>query len=310
MSGGGKGGKKQTSTSTVAVPKYLEDRLKQGVWESQRLYEQGAPEFFAGQTYADFTDPQIAAQQGTIERATNGSPLVAGAQDLTQRTINGEYLNNNPYLDQIMERYGAKANSMALGSFNKSGRLGSSANVAASQQAIGDATLPYLFQNYQQERQNQIGASQFAPSLADYDYRDLAALSGVGEIQQAQNQLGIDEARSRYEYDQMAESNWLDQYLARINGSAANNLTTQTQTQKTGGGGLGSVLGSALSIGSMFVPGGQLAGLMGAGMGAAGGSPIHGSSGPVTDSGSSKRYPCRQQEALVVAVLMPTSQPA
>lgn len=278
MSGGGKGSKKSSSTSTqtVEVPEYLERELRYGLSESRDLYDQGAPEFFPDQTYADLTPEQLQAIDLTKARATNGSPLVQGAQDLTQRTIEGEFLNSNPYLDQILDRYAAKANQQVLGSFNKSGRLGSGANVAVSQQAIADATLPFLFQNYENERGRQVQASQFAPSLADYDYRDIQALSSAGDILQAQDQLGIEDARARYEYNAEAPSKWLDQYLDRVNNSGANNLTTTTTntvSKQKSGGGFGSVLGTALSIGSMFVPGGQFAALgsMGAGLGSAAG---------------------------------------
>lgn len=257
---GGKGGSKSTTTSSVSVPKYLENELQYGLSESRSLYDQGAPSYYSGQTYADFTPDQISAMNATRERATNGSPLVQSAQDLTQKTINGDFLNNNPYLDQIMERYGAKANSQALSTFNKAGRLGSGANVAAAGQAITDATMPFLMQNYQNERGLQQNAVNAATGLADYDYKDLAALSGVGDAQQQQDQRGIDEDVARYQYEAQAPSNWLDQYLARVNGSGANNLTTTTQTEQTKkSGGLGSVLGTALALGSMFVPGGQFA---------------------------------------------------
>lgn len=260
MAGGGKG--KKTQTSSVSVPEYLDRELQYGVGESRRLYDQGAPTYFPGSTYAGFTPAQMAAQSGTLQRAADGSPLVGAAQDLTQQTINGDFLNGSPYLDDLLARYGAKANSMVQGGFNKSGRLGSGANVATATQAVGDSVLPYLFSNYQAERGMQQNAAAMAPTLAAEDYKDLAAMSSVGEAQQAQDQLGINDAMSRYDYEANAEGNWLNEYLNRINSSKANDLKTTTQTQ-SGGGGLGSALGSALGIASMFVPGGQFAGLGG-----------------------------------------------
>jgi hypothetical protein len=246
-------GKKGSSTtsSTVKVPEYLDKELQYGLGQARNLYNKGAPKFFSGQTYANFNPLQTEALDATAARARDGSPLIDASQDLTQRTINGEFLNNNPYLDQLLERYGAKANQQVLGSFNASGRMGSGANTQTAIQAVSDATLPYLFENYQNERGLQTQASQFAPSLAATDYQDLAALSGVGDVYQEQDQRGIDEAMARYNYDANAPSAWLDQYMSRVNGSGANNLTTQTQTTKQKAG-LGSVLGTALSIGTMF----------------------------------------------------------
>lgn len=258
---GGKGEKSETSTQKVEVPEYLEKELKYGLSEARRLYDEGSPEYFPDQTYADFTPEQIEALQGTAMRARDGSPLISSAQDYTQRVIDGEFLEN-PYLDDLMARYGAKANQEVMGRFNSSNRLGSNSNVATGIQAVSDATLPYLFQSYQSERAMQDNASRFAPTLADYDYKDLASLSSVGDVYQAQEQMAIDDAMARYEYDMMDDDNWLDQYLSRVNASGANALTTTTNTKTSkSGGGLGQALGTALSIGSMFVPGGQFAAL-------------------------------------------------
>lgn len=251
-------GSKQT-TSSVTVPQYLDNDLQYGLSQATNLYNQGAPAYYPGQQYADFNPTQTAAQDATIARATNGSPNVNDAQTVNDNTINGDYLNDNPYLDQLMQTYGAQANSQALGTFNKSGRLGSGANVATAGKAISDATLPFLFQNYQNERGLQNQAINEAPTLANQDYTDLSALDAVGDTQQAQTQKGIDQNVAAYNYNQQAPSNWLDQYLARVNGSGANHLTTTTQDQ-TQSSGLGSIIGGGLTLASLFTPGGMFAG--------------------------------------------------
>lgn len=259
----GKGSKTSSQTTKVEVPEYLESELRYGLGEARKLYDEGAPSYYPGQTYADLDPVQLEALQLTEDRARGGSPLVSGSQDLTQRTIEGEFLEGNPHLDQMLQTYGQKAATMATGSANVAGRMGSGSNVRTASNAITDATLPFLFQNYENERGRQVDASRFAPSLAQGDYSDIMALSGVGDIYQSQEQQSIDDAVARYSYEEAggSENAWLDQYLNRINASGANALTTQTGTTKSKSGGLGSVLGSALSIGSMFVPGGQFAGL-------------------------------------------------
>lgn len=277
MAGGGKGGgsSKSTSTQTVTVPSYLSNEYQYGVNQSRDLYDQGAPAYYPGQTVAGFTPTQLAAQNSTIARASNGSPLVGAAQDYLTNTINGDNLNGNPYLDDLMKTYAAKANSQVNGQFNASGRLGSGSNVATASKAISDATLPYLFQNYQNERGLQQGAAGMAPALANQDYIDLSALGQVGDVQQQQNQAGINADVDRYNYTQNAPSNWLDQYLNRINQSGAGRLTTTTgeQTTKSGGGsgGLLGALGTGLSLAATLGSGGALAPLtMGLGGGLAG----------------------------------------
>ena len=257
-----KGGGSTSSTTKVEVPEYLEDELKYGLEEARRLYDVGAPEYYPDQTYANLDPVQLEALKATEDRARSGSPLVSTAQDLTQKTMEGAYLEGNPYLDNLLQTYGQKAATMATGSSNVAGRMGSGSNVATATNAVTDATLPYLFQNYENERGRQVQASQYAPSLAQGDYSDISALMGVGDINQAQEQQEIDDAISRYSYDIQGEGSWLDSYLSRVNQSGSNQLVTQTQTDKeSGGGGLGQALGTALSIGAMFVPGGQFAAL-------------------------------------------------
>lgn len=252
-------GTKQT-TSSVTVPQYLDNDLQYGLSQATNLYNQGAPAYYPGQTVAGFTPTQTAAQDATIARATNGSPVVNAADNLATNTINGDYLNDNPYLNQLMASAGAQANSQALGTFNKAGRLGSGANVATAGSAITNATLPYLFQNYQNERGLQNSAMDEAPTLANQDYTNLSALNAVGDTQQQQNQSNINADMTKYNYNAQAPENWLDQYLQQVNGSGANALKTTT-TDQTQQSGLGSILGGGLTLASLFSPGGMFAGL-------------------------------------------------
>lgn len=254
-----KGGSK--STSTVSVPKYLENELKYGLSEARSLYDQGAPEYYSGQTYANFDPLQEEAMQGTVDLARAGSPLVKSAQGYIQSTLDTPS-GQNPYLDSMLEKYARTASAQTMANFNKSGRFGSGANVATAGQAISDATLPYLFQQYNQDNANKFQAAQMAPSMAEYDFNNLNRIASVGDVRQSMAQQAIDEDINRYNYNQNAQSNWLDQYLARVNSSKANDLTTTTQKTKSSP----NVLGAALSLGTMAMgmPVGMGAGLGGA----------------------------------------------
>lgn len=257
---GGKGGGSSSQTTKVEVPEYLENELQYGVQQARRDYRKGAPDYYPGQTYADFDPMQLEALNGTANLARTGSPLVQSAQTAVQDILNTPP-GQNPYLDGMLKKLAANANAQVNDQFIAAGRTGSGANVATATQSITDAQLPYLLDQFNTDRNMQLQAAGIAPNLADYDFQNLSRIGTVGDAFQAQTQQGINEDIDRFNYDQTKDSAWLDKYLARINGSAANNLTTQTTTQEKSGGGLSSILGSALGIGSMFVPGGQFAGI-------------------------------------------------
>jgi hypothetical protein len=263
----GKGGSK-SSTTTVKVPKYLEKELEYGLQQARGIYNKGAPAYFPDQTYANFDPLQQEAMDKTVQLARDGSPIVTGAQNWAADTFANQS-GANPYLDQMLAKLSREANQQVNANFNKNGRFGSGSNVATASKAITDAQVPYLFDQFNNDQALKTQLASIAPGLADYDYGRAAKIGAVGDAQQAMTQQGIDEDRSRYEYDATKKSQWLDQYLARVNGSAANQLTSETQKQSSGGGGLLGAVGTGLSIASLFTPGGPIAGL--AGMGSAGG---------------------------------------
>jgi hypothetical protein len=89
--------------------------------------------------------------------------LANTAAPYLQSTIRGEYLTGNPYIDQII-----KQTSGDIGSaFEGYGRYGSGAHG----QAIANASAQLRYQNYAQERQNQMSAIQQAPGydIAPYE---------------------------------------------------------------------------------------------------------------------------------------------
>jgi hypothetical protein len=90
-----------------------------------------------------------------------------------------------------------------------------------------------------------------APGLASQDYVDLAALSGIGQQQQAQSQAEIDAEKAKYDYEQNIPRQKFQDYLAAITGASAP-YGTQTTTQSGGPGMAQQLLGGALGLGSMF----------------------------------------------------------
>ncbi len=270
---GGGGGGTQVVQQKADPPAYLLPYLEQGVKDSAAFYEKGAPALYPNKTYVPINQTQTEALNKTLALARGGNPAVTSAQSFLQNTLDTQS-GSNPYLDDLMERYGAKANAQVMSNFNKSGRMGSGANAAVAAREISDATLPYLFDQYNKDNAMKLQAAGMAPTLAQFDFDNASRIGSVGDVYQGYDQMALDEAMMRYNYNNGgAEASNLDDFLARINGSAANNYGTSTQST-TGGGqkaGIGSTLGGIVSgLGTLGGMGSGLMSFLGGGSGLAG----------------------------------------
>ena len=201
FTGGGGGGGQQDVSSSPWEPlqPYLLDAYKQ----AQNLYNSGGPEFYPNATYTQFSPQSQMAMQLGENRALFGSqfdPAAAnvamgamqGGSPYTQAgmnslwggslgmqqlagTANGQYLNANPYLDQMFgaatrglnTQYNNQVMPGVNATFGSGGRTGSNAHQTAldmaNQQygnAVGDMAAGIYGGNYQAERDRQLhGAS-------------------------------------------------------------------------------------------------------------------------------------------------------
>lgn len=262
-----KGGKKTTSTQTVSSPAYLQNQLEYGASEARKLYDKGAPAYFSGATKAGLDPVQQEALQKTLALARSGSPIVRSAQKFAQDTLDTPS-GQNPYLEAIVGKAQRDANALVVGNFNKAGRFGSGANVDTAGRAVTDASLPFLFNQFNADQNNKFTAAGMAPGLADQDYNDAARIGTVGDAYQQQSQNTIDDATAKWSYDANAPQQLLQNYLQSIYASPGNNDKTTVGTTKEGGGGLGSTLGTLAGLASTFATGGMAAPL-GFGIGSA-----------------------------------------
>jgi len=281
--------KTQTTTQTSAPPQYVADQLKFGTEEARRLYDQGAPAFFSGQTYAGFTPQQEQALQMTEQRALAGSPLQREASNQLQRTLSGEFLGANQYIDPMIEagnrsitrQFGETIMPSIQSSLGRSGRYG---NNAATQQLYTNAqrTLAQQLADteanvrgnaYAGERQLMNAAIGQAPAFAQQDYADLGKLAMVGEQRQGMDQNAINEAMQRYQYANTIDQQQLDQFLSRVTGISPQAGTIGTVVSpKQGSNTFGQLLGLAGTAAGMYfggpagaAAGGSLGGALGGG---------------------------------------------
>jgi hypothetical protein len=151
--GGGSSGGGQIQTTSVQPYKPTEPALNQIISEAGNLYKQGvgAAGYVAPSTQ---TTKGLAAQE-----------LMAGsANQQLADTLSGKYLN--PFLSPMLQ---GSANEIATAvnqEFTGAGRTpGSGMNQQQILAGITDAAMPYAFDQYDKERQRQLGIASAAPSL-------------------------------------------------------------------------------------------------------------------------------------------------
>lgn len=237
--------------------------LKAGFDQAAGLYDNNPLQFYPGQTYAPASGETNAALTAQTNRAMQGSPLVGAAQGELMKTLNGDYLDaaKNPYLMAASDSIMAKTLPAINARFAASGRGQSGLGARAAGEGVGSAMATAGLQNYQAERTNQQRAQLFAPQLANQDYYDIAKLGEVGAARESATQQGIDEDVNRFNFQNQAPWQQLQQYMGLIQGNYGGSTTGTTvgprKSVGTGllggaaaGGGLGYLLGDSLGLGS------------------------------------------------------------
>ncbi len=217
-SSGGGGSKTQTVTQNNSPPSYALSGLQQGATDLASNYAKGAPDYYPGQTVAGFSPQQQSSIQGITDLAGQGAPTLQAANQQLMKTINGDYLNSNPYFNQVASQVRQPVDS----AFAAGGRYGSVDNSAG----VASALAPYAYQNYAAERQNQMNAINQAPAIDQAQYYGLGQLGNVGSAIQQQGQNVTNADISKYDYNQNKDTNWIQQYLATLNGAQGGSSTT------------------------------------------------------------------------------------
>ena len=241
LEGGGGGG---TQQSTTGIDPILKPYVSFGVNEAQKLYQQGGPQYYAGQTYVGPSADTNAALTAATNRATQGNPLLPAAQRQQQDVISGQYLQNNPYFNQALAgaSQGATQTYMdaikqAQGGAAMSGRYGS--GVSADLQNRAANTLSntlankygdLAYQNYANERGMQNQAATNAPALANADYTDINQLLQAGQAKEGYQNTALQADINRFNYGQNLPTANLNQYASYLNSTPQGSTTTSTSS--------------------------------------------------------------------------------
>jgi len=210
-----------------------------------------------------------------------------GGQSHLSNVAGGGMLGSNPYLDNVVKQAQDTAGAGVDARFSSSGRYGSGqhaksiadtgANIASqiygqeygAERGRQDAAAGNLAQTqlsglqgaqsgFDAERQRMMGAAGMAPGMAQADYQDLSQLGQVGAAYEGQGQAELQDQINRYNFEQQAPRDALQQYMATIGGGSYGNSQTTSQPIYSNpfGEGLGMASTAAGIAGNLWGKGG------------------------------------------------------
>ena len=242
--GGGGGGSQQTSNELdPAVRPYVVDALS----KNQALYNQGPAQYYPGQTYLSANANQQNAMNQMGANANVNSGMLQNSTDLNNQMIQGDFLQNNPNFDRVMQTAGdaatkqynnAMQNTNTLASM--SGRYGSDAHARMASnnssnlaQSLADTAGSMAYNNYANERGMQNAAMNNAGAIAGNQNIGANNLMQAGQYQAGFDQSALDADIARHDYGQNAQAQSLNNYTQAVWGSPGGSTSTTTSS---GGG--------------------------------------------------------------------------
>lgn len=266
-----KKGSTQTQTTT---PDEFTDQARRAVWDRAMQA--------ASQPYQQYGGQRVAGVDPMTMRGLNGAfDAIAGFQNYQP----GNFLSGdisayqNPYQQAVIsgvqgdfDRIRQSTMGMVDDAAQRAGAFGGSRHGIATGQALGDVGRA---EASQLAGLRSAGFNDAAGRMLSDQDRALAfeqmklgtagqlgnlGLAGGGYLRNI-DQQGLD---TRYS-DFLDQQNWGVRNLGLLSGTLGGLPGGSSTTQKQSGSGLGGFLGGALSLGSMFLPGGGLSGILGGG---------------------------------------------
>lgn len=223
----------ETITQTSAPWGPLQEPLQFGFQQARSLYDQGGPQYYPQSTVAQFGQDTTGALDMFRQQAQAGTPVAGAAGQQVTNTLQGDYLNSNPYLDamynsaaQNVTRYYQDAVQPGLAAtFSLAGGGGQNAMANAfdsSRDRLGD-TLGNLASNiygnnYQQERGRMMQAAALAPQTANLGYFDANQMLNVGQLMDDKSQQNVTDQFNRHMFNQERPYDNLGRYMGFLGG--------------------------------------------------------------------------------------------
>lgn len=229
------GGEQKTESTTIpwkGVQPYIKDALERASAESKT-----DKQYYPEQTYADLSGDTLAAQDALRQSGSTVDPFTAQSKQYASDTLSGKYLGEeNPYLAKMTQTLTDRIGSTVGDRFAASGGyMGSQGEVQTVAREVSEAANPYYFQAYENERNRMGEAAGMAPMFEQLEYADINKLLQSGQITEAQQQKMIDDAKSRWDFEQNEEQNQLS-WLADMLGVGTGYQSTSTSSKSSDGG--------------------------------------------------------------------------
>lgn len=256
-------------TTTIRYPDFIEDAMKNVISETNRLYGQGAPSFYGGDTVADFDPYQTQGQEALYGQLTGTAPggyrdSIQQATAANNRLLDPNMLWNpqnipgyagvrqgitNDVTQAMSENWMPSVRMAAIMNGDLGGSRSQIGEALAAQRGTQELTqgLAGLDMNvFNAMLAAQQGAIGRAPQMAQLALQPDQGLMELGGIRQNQAQSEITGARERHDFDQQKPWWLLDQLRTSAGGVNAG------QSSSTSGGGPGTLetIGGAVGIGA------------------------------------------------------------
>jgi len=286
-SSGGGGGSPSVRTQTVNAEPWAAQQpyVKEMFAGAQDAYRSASPQYFSGSTVVGFSPQMQQALTGMESRANAGSPLQQAGNAQALSTVQGDFLNNNPFLTGAYNNAAQVVtdqwnNQIAPGidsQFERAGRMGSglyaqNRNTAETtlSNTLGNMADRMSYGNYSAERTNQLNMARNSGAMAQQDYGDLNKMMAVGTARDRQGQAQLQDQINRFNFEQNRPWDQLARYSGLVQGGYGSSQTTTSPLYSNpganflsgalGGAQLGSMTGLGGTAGAI---GGGLLGLMG-----------------------------------------------
>lgn len=220
LAGGASGGQQPATQTTSNLAPWQIPYVQQGLGAASQLFSQGPQMPYPGSGVAPLSqvttnaisgiaDPANVGAYGAIRNymlnqanaaGQQGVPMIGaanvGEQQYIDRSLGGQFLNANPYLDKTYEQAARGVMSGVGSQFASGGRLRSGASQRALTGGLGDLATNIYGQNYQQERDRMQQAAAMAQGRSgQINQIAQANQNAMMQGQQAGRQFGLQAAQ-------------------------------------------------------------------------------------------------------------------
>jgi hypothetical protein len=255
-------GKRSGSEEQVVRTEPWSDAQKRAMnqgWKAAGSILDTPTSYFPGSTVAGMSDPTMAALSRLEGMGLSGGADLAAARAQNMRTINGEFLGSNPYLQgaieaaqrPTMQAYQTATAPQTDSAFARAGRYGSGGHQNAVGQnqerlarALSDSANSLSYADYGAERGRMQQATGMAPSFEQAGYLGPQMALQAGQLRDQQSQRQLSDEVARYQYGQEEPYMRLSRYMPLVMGGAGQ---SQTQSTPTSYNPLSQLLGAGLA---------------------------------------------------------------